>query len=73
MKKHVVTEGTAGKIWGSLLVAGQTAAGDTITNSRIAGSATVRYSSCAIMRAKRFAALARKEPLPLRSWVEALN
>lgn len=73
VKGHVVTEGTAGKIYGSLVVAGQTAPGDSILNSRVAGAATVLYSSCAVMRAKRFAELAKKEPLPLRSWVEGLN
>jgi hypothetical protein len=72
VRGQVLTEGTAGKIWGSLIVAGQDVGG-IVADSRLAGSATVRYSSCAAMRAKRYASLAKKEPLPLRSWVEALR
>jgi hypothetical protein len=71
VKGHVLTEGTAGKIWGSLIVAGQNTG--TMTESRLAGAATVRYSACATSRAKRFAELAKKEALPLRAWTEALN
>jgi hypothetical protein len=71
VKGHVLTEGTAGKIWGSLIVGGQNTG--TMTESRLAGAATVRYSACAVARAKRFANLARREALPLRAWMEALN
>jgi hypothetical protein len=67
VKGHILTEGTGGKIHGSVIVAGQ---GDG--NSRLAGNAEILYSSCAVMRAKRFAELAKKEALPLRAWIEAL-
>jgi hypothetical protein len=77
VKGHLILEGTSAtggpKIIGSAIVAGQTAPGDSITNSRIAGDAAIQYSACAVSRAKRFAELARKQPLPLRSWTEALN
>lgn len=68
VKGHMLTEGTGGKVIGGLVVAGQGPG-----NSRLAGNAEVRYSSCAIMRAKRNAELAKMEPLPLRAWVEALQ
>ncbi len=68
VKGHIRTEGTGGKIQGSVIVAGQ---GNG--NSLLAGNAEVRYSSCAVMRAKRFAELAKKEPLPLRPWSERMQ
>jgi hypothetical protein len=77
VKGHLVLEGTTAtggpKIIGSAVVAGQTAPGDSITASRVGGDAAIQYSACSVSRAKRFAELARKEPLPLRNWTEALN
>ncbi len=75
VRGHLVVEGKGGgqepRLVGGAVVAGQTRAGDAITNSRVAGRAEIRYSSCAVTRAKRFGQLAKVEPLPLRAWTEA--
>lgn len=68
VKGHLLTEGTGGKIIGSAIVAGQ-----GLGNSRLAGNSQILYSSCAVTRAKRNAELAKKEPLPMRAWTEALQ
>lgn len=71
VRGHVLTEGNAGKIWGGLVIGGQDMG--SMTSSHLAGDASVRYSACAVARTQRNAELARREPLPLRAWVEALN
>ncbi len=77
VKGHLVSQGTGMKIYGSAVVAGQGPGivVDSVyhTDSRVAGNSVVQYSACAVMRAKRFGELARKEPLPLRAWTETLN
>jgi hypothetical protein len=75
VKKHLTLEGTAvnaAKVTGSVVVAGQTAVGDSITNSRVSGDGNIQYSACSVMRAKQWADLSKKEPLQLRAWTEAL-